>query len=336
MKKALFQETGANSAVRCGLCRHRCLIPEGKRGICGVRENRGGELYSLVYGRAVAVAVDPIEKKPLYHFLPGSESFSIATKGCNFGCLHCQNWHIARPGSEDIAGRDTRLEPADVVRLAESRKCASISYTYTEPTVFFEYAYDTARLASDKGLKNVFVTNGYITPEALETISPYLDAANIDLKAFRDKTYRKLTGARLQPVLDMIDMYHRLGIWIEVTTLVIPGWNDSTEELGDIAKFIAGVSPDIPWHVSRFSPAHKLMDAPPTPVKTIEDAVEIGREAGLKYVYQGNVFSPAAARTLCPGCGECLIDRSRSGPFLIRNGRLTCPKCGIDVPGVWE
>jgi len=232
MKEALFYEKSEGGKVRCGLCRFRCLIADGKRGICGVRENRGGILYSLVYAKSIAEQVDPIEKKPLFHFLPGSLSFSVATMGCNFRCRHCQNYTISQLPREDGRILGTELMPDEIVERALAADCRSISYTYTEPTIFFEYAYDTAVIAHRKGLKNVFVTNGYISEEALKFIHPYLDAANIDLKAFTDSFYREVVGgAKLEEVLASIRLYKKLGIWVELTTLIIPGLNDSDEEL---------------------------------------------------------------------------------------------------------
>jgi len=336
MKEAMFWEAQGRRVVKCSLCSHRCRIAEGARGLCGVRENQDGKLYSLVYGRATAMAVDPIEKKPLYHFLPGTSSFSIATRGCNFRCIHCQNCDISQPSAEEDFTEDQLLEPEQAVRMARARGCASISYTYTEPTIFFEYAYDTARVARKRGLKNVFVTNGYITPEALQIIQPCLDAANIDLKSFRDKTYRKLCGARLQPVLEAIDLYYRLGIWIEITTLVIPGWNDSEDELRDIAAFIAGLGREIPWHVSRFLPAYRMSGTRPTPVETLLTAYGIGKSAGLQYVYLGNVSHPSSAATMCPSCGRSVIDRNGLGAPVNALVKPVCPKCGYSIAGVWE
>ncbi len=331
MKKAMFWKAMEGERVECFLCSRHCHINEGARGFCGVRENRGGTLYSLVYGRVTACNIDPIEKKPLYHFLPGTRSLSIATKGCNFRCRHCQNCSIARVSpNEDLSG--TGSIPADgIVELALKNSCESISYTYTEPTVYFEYARDIARKAADSGLKNVFVTNGYITPEALKEISPFLDAANIDLKSFSDDFYRDICGAKLKPVLESIKLYRELGIWIEITTLVIPGHNDSAEELAETAAFIAGLGKEIPWHVSGFHPAHDMLEVRPTSAESLENACRIGREAGLKYVYMGNMRHPDALRTNCPSCGNTVIDRlkgkSASDPL--------CEDCGYRIEGVW-
>jgi pyruvate formate lyase activating enzyme len=334
MKEAMFYQRQGDGEVLCGLCRFRCLIKEGNRGICRVRENREGVLYSLVYGKLCAEHVDPIEKKPLYHFHPGSRSYSIATVGCNFRCRHCQNYTISQVPKNAVIPGDERSAD-EVVRRALASDCRSISYTYTEPTVFFEYAYDTARLAREKGLANLFVTNGYITREALATIAPYLDGANIDLKGFREEFYRDIVHARLSEVLDSIVEYRRQGIWIELTTLVIPGLNDSDDELQGIATFIVdNLGVDTPWHVSRFHPTYQLMDRPRTPVETLRRARDIGRAAGLRYVYEGNVPGEGGENTWCPSCSSLLITRSG---FIIESNRITdggCPDCGARVAGV--
>ncbi len=336
MKKAMFQEPGEGGNVRCGLCSHRCLIPPGRRGICAVRENRDGTLYSLVYDKVIARNIDPIEKKPLFHFLPGSRSFSIATPGCNFRCKHCQNADISQlPHDRGGMIMGEEFAPALLVEEAQRNRCASISYTYTEPTIFFELAYDTARMAMDAGLKNIFVTNGYITPEALREIRPYLHAANIDLKGFREEFYRNICGAKLQPVLDAIRLYREYGIWIEITTLIIPGHNDSDEELAGIARFIKTVGEDIPWHVSRFHPTYRLTDKPPTPVKTLQRARQIGQQEGLRYVYEGNIPGEGED-TQCWSCKKKLIERIGFDvrTNMIQNGK--CGYCGAKTDGVWE
>ena len=336
MKRALFQEPGENGTVRCGLCSHRCVIAPGGRGICAVRENRDGVLVSLVYDKVIAQNVDPIEKKPLFHFLPGSMSFSIATPGCNFHCKHCQNADISQlPRDRGGAVPGQPASPDQIVAAARQMRCASISYTYTEPTIYFELAYDTARLAAEKGLKNVFVTNGYITPEALREIQPWLHAANIDLKGFTDDFYRSICGARLQPVLDAIRLYHELGIWIEITTLVIPGHNDSDDELGRIAAFIRGLGADVPWHVTRFHPTYKLTDRPRTPIDTLKRAREIGHAAGLRYVYEGNIPGEGE-ETICWSCRASLVKRFG---FSVEENNIrdgACGACGAKIAGVWE
>jgi pyruvate formate lyase activating enzyme len=289
-----------------------------------------------VYGEVCAAHVDPIEKKPFYHFRPGTTSLSIATVGCNFKCGFCQNWQISQAARESRAAfRGQKLPPAEVVREAVERGCASISYTYTEPTIFFEYAYDTARLAKEAGLGNNFVTNGYMTAEALRLVQPYLDAANVDLKAFRDATYKRVCGARLEPVLATIRLMRELGVWVEVTTLVVPGLNDSDAELQEIAAFLAGVDRDIPWHISRFHPDYNYTEAPPTPMATLEKASETGKAAGLRYVYIGNVLGQGED-TVCAKCGRALIRRHG---FFVKENRVTdgrCPDCGTPLAGVFK
>jgi len=298
MQKALLYEKltlpagGANKNVQCNACNHHCVISNKKRGICGVRENQDGKLYSLVYGKIIAEHIDPIEKKPLYHFLPGTFSLSIATNGCNFKCLHCQNADISQVPT--VVGIPTEVgedkTPEQIVQDAIDNNCPSISYTYTEPTIFVEFALDCMKLAQKRGLKNIWVSNGYMSKETLDLIGPYLDATNIDLKAFTEEFYRDVCGARLQPVLDNLIDIKKRGIHLEITTLIIPGKNDSGKELKDIAEFIKKeLGADVPWHVSRFFSHNKMMDIPPTPVEKIYQAVEIGKSVGLQYVYPGNI-----------------------------------------------
>lgn len=333
MREARFYEPIGDGKVKCFLCAQRCTISPGKRGICAVRENREGVLYSLVYGKIIARHIDPIEKKPLFHFHPGSRSYSIATVGCNFKCMHCQNFEISQYPKQypDIPGED--MTPEQVVKEAELSGCKSISYTYTEPTVFMEFAYDCAKLAHEKGIKNVFVSNGYTGPEATRLIAPYLDGNNIDLKG-DDAFYKKVVGAKLQPVLDTIKLMGELGIWLEITTLIIPTYNDSEEFLRWVAEFIKSVDPSIPWHVTQFYPTYLLMDKPRTQVSTLRKAREIGLKAGLKYVYEGNVPGEGGENTYCPSCGELLIERVG---FSLTNVRLKgsrCLKCGCHIDGI--
>jgi pyruvate formate lyase activating enzyme len=331
----MLYEKGKESAVRCHLCCHRCKIKEGKRGICGVRENREGILYSLVYRKLISQAVDPIEKKPLFHFLPGSLSFSIATVGCNFQCRHCQNADIAQLPKDlhRIVGED--VSPETIVGAAKHRNCETISYTYTEPTIFFEYAYEIAQLARQKGIRNVFVSNGYMTPEATDRIGPYLDAINIDLKGL-EPFYKKVCGAHLQPVVDSIKKMHDLGIWVEVTTLVIPSENDSDGELETLAGLIASVDRSIPWHISAFHPAYRMTDKPRTPAATIQRARRIGQKAGLQYVFVGNLPGLGGENTVCPRCRESVLERL--GFTIVRNLLVNgkCPHCHGDIFGVWS
>ena len=334
-KEAMFWEKLEGSRGQCHLCAHECRISESKFGVCGVRQNIRGVLQTLVYGRLIAANIDPIEKKPLYHFLPGSASYSIATIGCNFKCGFCQNWQISQASMKEgdsVPGRD--VMPDEIVEGAKKNNCRSISYTYTEPTIYFEYALDTARLAKQAGLANVFVTNGYMTRLALETIKPYLDAANVDLKSFRDESYKKMCEARLQPVLDTIIAMKELGIWLEVTTLVIPGENDSDEELGKIAAFLARVDGDIPWHVSQFHPDYRFDDHGVTPVETLKRARDIGLRAGLKYIYLGNVRE--GTNTNCPRCRELVVERRYMGLNGLNLNHGRCPICGASITGVWS
>ena len=336
MKEALFYEAGEEGKVLCNLCSHRCRIKPGKRGICGVRENRDGTLYSLVYGRLVAESLDPIEKKPLFHFLPGSQSYSISTVGCNFHCLHCQNFHISQ--YPHLHGGEVKgnLRSADeVVAAAERSGCRSISYTYVEPTIFYEFARDCAVLAHERGIRNVFVSNGYMTPEVTRDLAPLLDGINIDIKAFSDDFYKKVCTARLQPVLDSVSLMHELGVWVEVTTLIIPGLNDSDEELHGIARFIRSVDPAMPWHVTAFHPTYRMTDREPTPPETLQRARNIGLGEGLRYVYEGNIPGMGGENTFCPSCGARVIGRFG---FSIREVRMRdgrCAKCGEPVSGVW-
>jgi pyruvate formate lyase activating enzyme len=336
--EAYLWESLNERMVKCNLCSHRCNIKDGHRGICGVRENRSGVLETLVYGKVIARHIDPIEKKPLFHYLPGSLSYSIATVGCNFKCRFCQNADIAQMPS-DFNGRiiGDNFMPKDVVAQAIKGDCRTIAYTYTEPTIYFEFAYDTAKLAAEKGIRNVFVTNGYMTEEALQMIHPYLDAANVDLKAFTEKFYMKTCKAKLVHVKETLKRMKSLGIFVEVTTLIIPGLNDDREELENLAAFLADeVGPETPWHISRFHPTYKLLDQPPTPVETLLKARDIGVKAGLNYVYVGNVPGGKGENTFCHQCKRLLIDR---WGFYVRDIRIKsgkCPACGAMAYGVWE
>ncbi len=338
MKRADFQRTidEEKKIVECYLCAHNCRIKEGKRGICQVRENRDGVLYSLNYGKLISQNIDPIEKKPLFHLLPGSLSYSIATVGCNFRCQHCQNYDISqypRLHSGTIAGKDAT--PEEIVVSAREHGCRSISYTYIEPTIFFEFAYDCAQLAHKSGIKNVFVSNGYTSPEATRKIAPFLDGNNIDLKAFTDKFYREVCGAKLGPVLDTISLMKELGVWVEVTTLVIPDWNDSDSELQEIARFIKSVDPEMPWHVTRFHPTFKMTDRGATPVSTLQRARHIGLAEGLKYVFVGNMPGEDGESTICPQCKETVLERMG---FTIVSQNLAggkCGNCGQSIAGVF-
>lgn len=336
MKEAYLYEKLENGRIRCGLCSHTCLIKPGARGVCAVRENRDGTLFTLVYDKIIARHVDPIEKKPLFHFLPGSISYSIATAGCNLKCLFCQNSDISQMPADykHILGED--ISPSIIVKEALSVAASTIAYTYTEPTVYYELAVDTARLATRNRIRNIFVSNGYMTKECLEDISNDLHGANIDLKAFNDDFYRRQCGARLEPVLKTISEMVKMGVWIEVTTLLIPGLNDSDEELKRISGFLAEQNPDIPWHISRFHPTYRLRDIGPTPPQSLRRAKEIGYSSGLKYVYTGNLPGDEGEKSFCHECGKLLIDRYG---FTVRRNMIRdghCPDCEAKIPGVWE
>ena len=333
-KRAVLWEPAEGEAVQCRLCAWKCRIARGQVGRCHVRKNVGGVLVSLNYDKLCAANTDPIEKKPLFHFQPGTKSFSIAAPGCNFQCIFCQNWQISQmPQKEVIEG--SFYSPRAIVDAAVQTHCASIAYTYTEPTIFMELCADTAKLAKQMGLANVFVSNGFMSPEAIEFVRPWLDGINIDLKAFREDFYKDLCKARLEPVKETIrTIAKKTDIWMEITTLVVPGQNDSDEELRDIAEFIAReASIDVPWHVSRFYPQYQMDDLRPTQPKTLEKAYDIGKEAGLRYIYIGNLPGGRAESTYCPGCGALLIDRVG---YTVKSNRVedgSCPECGAEIAG---
>ncbi len=351
-KADLWHQEG--SRVRCDLCSHRCGIADGVCGICGVRKNQGGVLYSLNYGELVAAGADPVEKKPLYHFQPGSKSFSVATVGCNFKCLHCQNSRISQVGGrasqlgsvnhgldESAAGSvlGTYTTPEEVVGRAVASGCKSIAYTYTEPTIFYEYARDCAELAAAEGLKNIYITNGYMTEECLEQMKNesgkvWIDGANVDIKSFSDDFYRRVCSARLAPVLETVERMVEADVWVEITTLVIPGYNDSEEELRQLAAWIKKTNPAIPWHLSAFFPTYKLLDAPPTPAMTIERARQIGLEEGLRYVYSGNLRGDSGESTYCYNCKELIIKRKGYEIFENQIKDNKCPFCSAVIDGV--
>lgn len=334
MKEAMLYRKLEENKVDCFLCAQRCRIKPGLRGKCGVRENRDGMLWSLVYEKLIAQHVDPIEKKPLFHFYPGTRSYSIATAGCNFRCLFCQNADISQSPREYKVIYGQEVTAREVVQQALQARCATISYTYTEPTIFMEYALDVARLAHEAGIRNVFVSNGYMTEEALDVIAPYLDAANVDLKAFNDHFYSEQCGAHLDPVLNTLQGMKKRGIWLEVTTLLIPGLNDDPEELRKLARFLTSLGPETPWHVSRFHPTYRLTDRPSTPVETLQNARKIGIEEGLWYVYTGNIPGDDGENTYCHKCGSLLIERY--GFSMQKRGikEGACSQCGTSMAGV--
>lgn len=334
IREALLYEKLAGSRVLCGLCAHRCNIGSNRRGLCGVRENREGVLYSLVFGTLIAEHVDPIEKKPFFHVHPGSRSYSVATAGCNFTCAFCQNHEISQMPRSTLMIMGEEAPPAMIVEGARKNGCQTIAYTYTEPTVYLETALETAKIACREGLKNLFVTNGFMTPQAIDLMSPYLAAANVDLKSFRDEFYKKQCGARLDPVLDSLRKMKDEGVWLEITTLLIPGLNDSTEELKDIAAFIRALGPETPWHISRFHPQFKMLDTPSTPIASLRRACAIGKEAGLHHVYSGNVPGEEGENTYCSNCHKLLIRRYG---FRIIDYSLSghqCSFCGQKLEGL--
>lgn len=335
LREAVLWDSAGERKVRCNLCGFRCLIADGKTGHCAVRKNIAGVLYSLNYNKLCAANVDPIEKKPLYHFQPGSKSFSIAAVGCNLQCDFCQNWQISQADVEEGRIDGDAANPQEIVASAVRSGCKSIAYTYTEPTVFMELCSDTARPAKQKGLANIFVSNGYMTREAIDFAKDWLDGINVDLKAFSDGYYRRLCKARLEPVLDTIRYIAKeTKIWIETTTLLVPGENDSEDELKKLADWLVGnAGADFPWHVSRFYPQYKYLDSTATPLKTLERAGEIGRAAGLHYVYIGNVPGSKGENTVCYKCGKMLIERAGYTIIANRIKNSCCPGCGTKIAG---
>jgi len=322
--------------IECLLCRHHCKLKEGQVGICGINMNKNGKLVNLVYGHPSSINIDPIEKKPLFHFLPASSILSFGTVGCNFKCPFCQKQQIAHTNKVNDC---IYVSPEEMVNLALKYNTKSIAYTYNEPSVFYPYARDVGILAKEKGLKNVFVTNGFESVYEIEDMKTWVDACNVDLKSFNEEYYKKVLKGKLEYVLDTIKRLHDVGIWQEITTLIVPGDNDSEEELTKIAEFIASVGKEIPWHISRFHPDYKVQDKPPTPMETMIKAYEIGKKAGLKYVYLGNVAMPVI--TYCPKCNEELIVRSiyRVEKNILKideNGTGHCPKCAESIEGVWK
>ena len=336
MKEGYLYKKLKDGRAQCLTCSHYCVINPQNRGICGTRENIDGKIYSLVYKKAVAENIDPIEKKPLFHFLPGSRSLSIAAVGCPFKCSWCQNWQISQQPKpcKKVEGFD--LPPEKIIQDALRQKCQSISYTYTEPAIFLEYALDTMKLAHKKGLKNVWVSDGYSSKEAIKLVAPYLDAINVDLKAFKEKTYQKYIGGRLKPVLINLKEFYKRKIHLEITTLLIPKLNDSESELKQIALFIKKeLGKEVPWHISRFFPSYKMIDRPLTSIKALEKAYQIGKKTGLKFVYLGNVVDSKKESTFCPKCSTLNIFRTGYLSILknvkVENEKGLCSKCKEDL-----
>lgn len=333
-REAMLYEQHDNQSVICYLCPHQCRINEGGQGICNVRENRQGKLYTLAFGRTVAQHIDSVEKKPLFHFHPGTKTYSLATHGCNFHCQYCTNWEVSQMPNMHFEQFGVMAQPNEIVTAALKANCKSIAYTYVEPTIFFEYINEIATLATAAGLLNLWKTNGFMSMEMLEIAIPNLNAANVDLKAFRDATYQQF-GGRLSPILDRLQQMKRSGVWVEITTVIIPGLNDDRQEIRDMAEFIAQeLGVDTPWHIARFFPAYQMQTVAPTSMETLEQAYEIGKMAGLHHVYFNNVLIKGKQDTVCNGCGFTLI--RRHGFSLLENhiqsGR--CPRCQSFVAGI--
>lgn len=332
-REAMFYTPTARG-MRCRLCPNECNIRPGETSQCRNRMNYNGKFYSIAYGNPCAVHVDPIEKKPLYHYLPGTKSFSIATAGCNFGCLNCQNWEISQSSPKDT--RNAELFPEQVVDQAIKSGCRTIAYTYSEPITFYEYMYDTAGIAREKGIGNVLVSNGYINEEPLRQLAQRIDAANIDLKSFSNDIYLKLNAGTLEPVLTTLRILREMNVWVEITNLVIPTWADDYAMIRKMCQWLAGNSfTEVPLHFSRFFPLYKLTQLPQTPTSTLVKAKEIALSCGLKYVYIGNAALPGAADTLCPSCGKVVVERKgyNVSPVGLKDGK--CSSCGSKINGVW-
>ena len=331
IKEVVLFDRLPDNKVKCNVCSHRCTIAEGKLGVCRTRQNRNGKIYTLIYNTVSSEAVDPIEKKPLYHFLPGTKSYSLGTIGCNFRCMHCQNWNISQVTLEEAWTKE--ITPEEAIKRALATGCKSIAWTYNEPAIWHEYTYDSAVLAKKAGLKTIYVTNGYITPEALRRIAPYLDAFRVDIKSFSDDFYRKICGARLAPVLESTKLAKELGMHIETITLIIPTKNDSPEEITQIVRWVRdNLGVDTPMHFTRFYPMYKMDDLYPTPTETLEMAHDIAKKEGMKFVYTGNVPGHKYENTYCPKCNALLIDRAgfRVSAIKIKDGK--CSECGEAVP----
>jgi len=340
MKKAILYEKLKDNKVRCQACHNQCLINNKGIGICGVRQNINGNLYLLVYGKAISVNIDPVEKKPLFHFLLGQKAFSLGTLGCNFACDFCQNWEISQAPkpfdkAEDIKYWGENWSPEKIVNYCKKNNIPIIAYTYNEPTIWAEYALDTMKLAKKEGIKNIWVSNGFMKEKTLDLISPYLDAINIDLKSFSEDFYQKICKGRLEPVKENIKKIWKKGIWEEVTTLIIPGFNDSEKELKQIAKFLVGISKDLPWHISAFYPCYKMLTQTPTSHEVLIGACEIGKKAGLRYVYTGNIPNSNYESTYCPKCNALIIERWGMEVLEnnLKNGK--CFKCNAKIKGRW-
>jgi pyruvate formate lyase activating enzyme len=331
---AMYQEETARG-IMCRICPNECVLKEGELSKCNNRKVLNSKLYTMAFGNPCSVNVDPVEKKPLYHFLPGSKAFSIATAGCNLVCLNCQNWTISQTSPDKT--RNIDLMPEQVVKEAENNGCSSIAYTYSEPVTFYEYVFETATLARKAGIKNIFKSNGYINKEPLKEMCGVIDAANIDLKAFSESTYLKLTGGKLQPVLDSLKVIKDMGVWLEITNLIVPDWTDNRDDIRNMCRWLSENGfKNTPLHLSRFYPLHKLEQLPPTPVEMLNDAYRIATEEGLKYVYTGNSPGNEISNTKCPSCNSEIIVRQgyRIAANTIKAGK--CNKCGTVIDGIWN
>jgi pyruvate formate lyase activating enzyme len=335
VREARYYEKLEKGLIRCHLCPHECVVPPGGRGNCEVRENRKGQYYTLVYGNPCALHVDPIEKKPFFHLFPGSTSFSLSTAGCNLDCRYCQNWQISQVRPEQTRNYD--LPPEEVVAVAKREKCRSIAYTYTEPTIFFEYMLDTSAIARKHGILNVYHSNGFINPKPLDELCKTLDAANVDLKWFSEDLYSTMSQGRLAPVLETLKTLRKRGVWLEITNLVVPGYNDDPKVIRKMTTWIASeLGPDVPLHFSRFSPTYRLKNLPPTPVPTLEKARVIAQSSGLMYVYIGNVVGHEAENTYCPGCKKVVIRRVSYSILSVDLKAGRCAHCKTPIAGIWD
>jgi pyruvate formate lyase activating enzyme len=333
LKLAMFQEETPRG-IMCRICPNECVLKEGEISKCNNRRVRNSKLFTMAFGNPCSVNIDPVEKKPLYHFFPGSRAYSIATAGCNLVCLNCQNWSISQTSPDKT--RNYELVPEMVVSEATRSSCRSIAYTYSEPVTFYEYTFETATLARKAGIKNILKSNGYINPEPLKKLCSVIDAANIDLKSFNDSTYLRLSGGKLQPVLDSLKIFKEMGVWLEITNLIVPTWTDNMDEIGKMCKWLSDNGfKDTPLHFSRFYPTYKLEQLPPTPVEVLRSAARIADGEGLKYIYIGNIPGNEMADTRCPSCGTTVV--IRQGYRIVSNSITEgkCNKCGKEVKGIW-
>jgi pyruvate formate lyase activating enzyme len=335
-REALYYDRLGGNKIRCRICPKECVVGDRERGFCGVKENRGGRYYTLVYGQCAAVNLDPIEKKPLFHFLPSSSAFSIATAGCNFDCKDCQNWEISQVRPEQVKD-PINLPPDQVVSLAKRYRARSIAYTYSEPVVFYEYMLDTAKAGQAQGIKSIMISNGYIRPEPMKQLAPYLAAIKIDLKSISNSFYKTYCLGELDPVLDTLKLVHKLGKWLEVVYLVVPTLNDDEATIRKMCQWVkANLGSEVPLHFSRFSPDYQLKKLPPTPYETLQRCRKIARETGINFVYVGNVPGESNVSTWCPRCGKIVVRRSGFQVLEVNLRNGACKYCARKIPGVWS